>query len=166
MKRIRTHPKFRTIDHFDNNNLAILDIEPHENAEPFQTPCLMEDYRNIAKVMEEEKPECFIAGWGASNTADNIFYLRAGSFKVKTNSCRTKKNPTPEDLLRDQEEDKEYFIDPLIEICQKNDADEVSPSPGDVGGPVYCILDGKIPFLAGTIGKGKSRLRTSELEVN
>ena len=159
MKRIRTHPNFRTIEHFDNNNLAILDIERSEISESLQTPCLLEDYRNLAKLMQEEKPECFIAGWGASNRADNTFYLRAGSFKVKANSCRTKTNPTPEDLLKDLEEGNEYFIDPATETCQKNEVDEVSPSPADVGGPVYCILDGKTPFLAGIVGKGKSRFR-------
>lgn len=160
MKNIRIHPNFRTIEHVDNNNLAILDIEKSEIAGSLKTPCLLEDHSNIANLLEKEKPECFIAGWGASNRADNNFYLRAGSFKVKTNSCRTKNNPTPEDLLQDQQEGKEYFIDPSIEICQKNEGDEVSPSPADVGGPVYCVLDGKTPFLAGIVGKGKSWLKT------
>jgi hypothetical protein len=161
VKNIRIHPSFRTIEHFDNNNLAILDIEPSEIAGSLKTPCLLEHHSNIANLLEKEKPECFIAGWGGSNRVDTNFYLRAGSFKFKANSCRTKKNPTPEDLLQDQQEGKEYFIDPSIQICQKNEGDEVSPSPADVGGPVYCVLDGKTPFLAGIVGKGKSWLKNN-----
>ena len=64
--------------------------------------------------MDKKKPECYIAGWGASNTADSVFYLRAGVFKVKESSCPAANFPTVEDVLEHQLNNNAYFVDPAI----------------------------------------------------